>query len=247
MKSTTTLILWIVYICLLLVLLPHTAWAFKSMEPEGGVFTAWLAALVFEAAIAALTHKLAKHIEQTAKIRGRLHRFIERYLSPYSIGLFVATAVSMLANLAHAVEFGKPLLIFATWGIPQGLYSVAFGGVLPLASLIFARVLSNVTDSEDAPNPELEGAKQTITGLRRQVHETELKLKDAEQRVRIAEERFGAAGDLMRRIFSEDKRERILAVREWKPKLSGAAIALIADSSPAYVSEVLSEVEVQSV
>lgn len=275
MKSATTYILWFVYICLLLVLLPHTAWAFESMEAPGTRVTHWVAAIAFEAAIAVLTHKLAKHIETKAKVKGTLRRFAEWYLNSYSFGLVMATFVSALANLAHAVEFARPLVIFTEWGIPEGVYSVAFGAVLPLASLVFARVLSNVTETEDGPNPDLETAKQTIAALRKQVHELnaaearakaaeeklqesearrttiedlshnlEHELRITEERARIAEERFGAAGDLMRRIFHDDKRERILAVHEWKPKLSGAAIALIADSSPAYVSEVLREVEV---
>jgi hypothetical protein len=272
--SITTKILWVVYIGLLLVLLPHTAWAFESMEPQGGKITAWIAAIAFESAIAVLTHKLAKHIETTAKIKGRWSRFAARYFNPFAFGLGMATIVSALANLAHAVEFGKPLAIFTQWGIPQSLYSFAFGGVLPVVSLIFARVLSDVVDTEEAPNPELDAAKATIQDLRRKFAESEqhrkaaegaarereeraIRAEDklrttetranaaeaswekAEARAKLAEDRFGAMGDLFHRIFSEDKRERILAVREWMPKLPGAAIAIITESSPAYVSEVI--------
>jgi hypothetical protein len=240
MKSKTTLVLWFVYICLLGVLLPHTAWAFGRMEPSGVWFTPWVAAIAFEAAIAVLTHKLAKHIEQTPKGKHGVKRFAYRYLNPFSFGLGIATAVSALANLAHAVEFGQALRIFTEWGISSEVYSLAFGGVLPVVSLIFARVLSNVVDDEDAPNPELETAKATIKELNKQIRELD-------QRAKLAEQRFGAMGDLFRRIFSEDKRERILAVREWKPKLPGSAIALITEASPAYVSEVLNKSEVVDV
>lgn len=262
--STTTYILWIVYICLLLVLLPHTAWAFESMEPDGvgGKFTAWTAAIAFEASIAILTHKLAKHMESVKKRTGWA-RFSYLYLNPFGFGLLSATAISALANLAHAVEFGRALAIFDQWGIPQGVYSVAFGGILPVVSLVFARVLSNVTDSEDAPNPDLEKAKEYIRELNTKVRESEARAKaaeerakalraesealilDAEERAKVAEARFGAMGDLFRRIFSEDKRQRILAVREWKPRLPGSAIAVIAETSPSYVSEVLKEMETE--
>lgn len=274
--STTTYILWIVYICLLLVLLPHTAWAFESMEPDGagGKFTAWTAAIAFEAAIAILTHKLARHMENV-KRRVGWARFSYLYLNAFGFGLLSATAISALANLAHAVEFGQPLAIFAQWGIPQGVYSVAFGGILPVVSLTFARVLSNVTDDEDAPNPEVEAAKDTIRDLRRKFAEseqqrkaTEAQVKDAEERVKVveasteewvkeheartsekirsaedraklAEERFGALGDLISRMFGENKKERIIAARNQWPELPGSAIAIIAGTSPSYVSEVL--------
>lgn len=271
--SFTTYVLWVVYLALLAVLLPHTAWAFGSMEPESSRITKWIAAIAFESAIAVLTHKLAKHIEATGKIKAPWKKFSERYLNPFALGLAMATLVSALANLAHAVEFGQPLQIFSQWGIPQEVYSVAFGGILPFVSLIFARVLSNVVESEDGPNPEVEEAKARIREANRKAAEAEQRAKvaeqqvkalqdeteakardveaqaralvaDAERRVQLAEERFGAAGDLMRMLFSDDKRQRILAIKQWRPQLSGNAIAVIAEASPAYVSEVLRESDV---
>jgi hypothetical protein len=239
MKSKTTLILWIVYLCLLAVLLPHTAWAFGRMEPSGVWFTPWVAAIAFEAAIASLTYKLAEQIERKPKGKTGGKLWAYRYINAYSFGLAIAMVISALANLAHAVEFGQALKIFADWGIPTAVYSLAFGGVLPLVSLTFAKVLSNVTDDEDASNPELEQAKVTIRELNKHIRELE-------QRAKLAEDRFGAAGDLFRRIFSDDKQERILAVREWRPKLTGSAIAVITESSPAYVSEVLNTVEAEA-
>jgi hypothetical protein len=246
MKSTTTKILWAVYLCILGVLLPHTAWAFLSVEPSGSVIVPWLAALGFEAAIAVLTYKLAEHIEQKPKGKKGFSLFLFRYVNAFSFGLGIATVISALANLAHAVEFGQTLKIFTQWGIPSGVYSLAFGGILPLVSLTFARVLSNVTEDEEAPNPELETAKVTIKELNKHIRESEARRTAAEDRARLAEERFGAMGDLFRRIFSDDKRERIIAVREWKPKLPGSAIALITESSPAYVSEVLNTIEAEA-
>lgn len=299
MKSKTTYILWAVYLCLLLVLLPHTAWAFGSMEPAGSWFPQWVAAIAFEAAIAVLTHKLAKHIETTSRVKGWLKKFAARYLNPFGVGLAMATLVSALANMAHAVEFGQPIKIFTQLGIPSAIYSLTLGGILPLASLVFARVLSDVVDTEDAPNPELEEAKQTLTDLRSRLRDSESQRRAAEDRVRaaedrvraaedqvrvteeranaaeelaraaeeqvkvaaglvkaaedranvaegrarLAEERFGAIGDLVKYLFGEDKRQRIItAHRQW-PQLPGAAIAIIASSSPGYVSEVLRDVE----
>lgn len=243
MKSKTTIVLWIVYIAILAVLLPHTAWAFSSVEPNGSWFVPGAAAFGFEAAIAVLTYKLAEHIEHKPKRMTGTRLFFHRYFNAFSFGLVIATIISALANLAHAVEFGKALKIFTEWHIPSGVYSLAFGGVLPLVSLTFARVLSNVTDDEEVANPELEAVRAKLTEVNKQLRESERQRIAAEDRARLAEERFGAAGDIMRRIFGDDKRERIIAVREWKPKLPGSAVALITETSPSYVSEIFSELE----
>ncbi len=301
-KSATTIILWIVYILLLLVLLPHTAWAFKNWEPLGvqlSEITSYAAAFAFEAAIATLTHKLAKHIEDTKVVKTQKKNqdgtvnmavdkwatFLKRYVNAFSFGLVIVTAVSALANLAHAVEFGRTLKIFTEWGISQKIYSLAFGGILPLVSLVFARVLSNVSDDEDAPNPELDEARKTLAAVRKQLHETEqransaerklieteqransaegiatsseeransaeeqlqntvLLLRSTEDRANLAEQRLGALGDVVRYLFGEDRRQRIIFARnQWK-ELPNSAIAIIAGASPSYVSEVLNSVE----
>lgn len=275
--SFTTYILWAVYISLLIVLLPHTAWAFKNWEPGVGealeLFNgitssdviSYVAAFAFEASIATLTHKLSKKIETSKKIFKNLRNsdgtttkvfdgwetWKARYANAFALLLVGATLISMMANFAHAVEFGRDLKIFTDWGIPPIIYSIAFGGALPLVSLGFANVLSNVVDDEEAPNPEVEEAKKTILSLRQQLRETEGKVKAtealvkaAEDRARIAEERFGAMGDLVKHLFGEDKRQRIIITRKQWPQLPGAAIAIIAGSSPAYVSEILKEIDV---
>lgn len=267
--SFTTYVLWVIYICLLAVLLPHTAWAFNKFEPVGVDFmglptskiVSWLAAITFEAAIATLTHKLSELINATPKSKKGWQRFLYQYGNGFFFMLMAATIISMLANFAHAVEYGASLAIFTKWGIPSEVYSVAFGGALPLISLGFANVLSNVTDSEDAPNPDLEEAKKTILNIRQQLRDTEARVKAseqsakiaeqaseskiqaAEQRAVIAEERFGAMGDLVRHLFGEDKRQRILTARRQWAALPNSAIAVIAEASPAYVSEILSKVD----
>lgn len=294
--STTTKILWAVFISILLVLLPHTAWMFRQFEPSDSIrligefdaadLLSYIAAFAFESAIAVLIHKLSKHIEAMKKGKSRWEKFSYSYLNPFAAGLYFATAISMLANLAHAVQFGTSVAIFSQWGIPSWVYSVAFGGILPIVSLTFARVLSNVTDDEDAPNPELETAKATIQDLRRKFAESEQHRKsaegqlaasegqareseerairaegrllttetranaaeasweNAERRAQLAEDRFAAVGDLVKYLFSENKRERIIAVKRQWPQLTGNAIAVIADSKPSYVSEVLSEIPI---
>jgi hypothetical protein len=202
-----------------------------------------LAAFTFEAAIAVLTHKLSEHITRTPKSKRGRDRFVYQWVNGFSFMLIAATSISMLANLAHAVEFGSSLVIFVEWGIPPILYSVAFGGALPLISLGFANVLSNVTESEDAPNPELITLMEKEKSVRLQLRESEQQRRIADDRARIAEERFGAMGDLVNHLFGEDKRQRIITARRQWAGLPNSAIAVIADSSPAYVSEVLSKAE----
>lgn len=249
--SITTIILWAVYIGLLIVLLPHTAWAFRKWEPIESFELFWgissadiisyVAAFAFESAIAVLTHKLAKHIEETPRSKKGINKFLYRYVNPISFGLFIATAVSALANLAHAVEFGGELTIFTEWGIPKNVYSLAFGGILPFVSLTFARVLSNVIEDEEAPNPEITLANEQIKSLRQQLRESEARVKSAEERARLAEERFAAIGDLVKYLFGEDKRQRIIAARQQWKDLPNKAIAIITGTSEAYVSEVIKE------
>lgn len=266
--NPTTVLLWIVYIGLLFVLLPHTAWAFGRFEPVNhiipvfglfvwntGDFTSWAAAFAFESAIAVLTHKLAKHWENSPRRFSVGPKFLPgwpkikyRYLNAYLAGLLVAIGISSLANLSHSVEFGRDMKIFDVWGISPELYQVAFGAILPITSLLFAWVLSNEVHTDDQEDPAMVEAKKIIGELRRQlresearISETEVLVKEAEQRARDAETRFVAIGDLVARLFSENKRERILAVRSQWPQLPIQAVAMIAAASQSYVSEVLKE------
>jgi len=240
---TINRILWAVYLSLLGVLLPHTAWTFQNFEPENKAGTislvAWTAAFAFEASIAALTHKLSIHIEHTPKRSKTWAKFQHRYLNAYSLGLVASIAVSSMANLAHAVEFGRPMAIFTEWNISFSIYALAFGAVLPLVSLIFARVLSNVVETEGEEDPAFAEAKATIADLRRQLRESEAQRKTAEDARNRAEARFVSTGGLLTKLVADDKRERIIAAHSLWNKLPGSAIAIITDASPSYVSEVL--------
>lgn len=237
-------LLWFIYILLLIVLLPHTAWMFSQAEPvtDWGYGIAWAAATVFELVIFAMTHKLARHITATPRYSDSRKRFKARYVNAYGIGLALAWLVSTYANLAHAVEFGQLIKIFASWGLPVWTYSVAFGAILPTASLLFAWVLSSVIEqdaSEGESNPELIKAKIIIRDLQTRLNESEEARTKAEQWANEAELRFNAAGDMFAMLFSEQKRDRVLFARQRWPQLPQSAIAVIAEASPAYVSEIL--------
>ncbi len=145
----------------------------------------------------------------------------------------------MLANFGHAVEYGQEFAIFGRYGVPPLLYSLAFGGILPLVSLMFARILANTAETEAQVNPELAKAKQTIKELRSELQAAEGHLTEAEAKANTAEQRFGAAGELFVQLFAEEKRQRILAAAERWPELPASSIAIITSASPGYVSEVL--------
>jgi len=237
MNRATNIALWTIYLALLAVLLPHTAWAFSQFEPDQSRWLGWIGAIAFEGAIAALTLRLKQRFESTPNFRaGRVNwkRFKFQYVNWYGLGLLVAVAVSSAANWAHAVEFGQPFDVFTSYSIDPLIYSVAFGGILPLCSFLFARILADVRITEHEVDPELERANATIQELRRQVRETE-------RRATLAEQRFQAIGDLAIMLTAEDKRQRILATHQRWPELPAASIAVVTDASRSYVSEVLSE------
>jgi len=237
----TNRLLWCIYLALLIVLFPHTAWAFGMYEPDGWQGLGWVGAAAFEGAIAALTWKLKQAIEETRRVRG-WRRFCARYLNVYSAGLLAAVGVSSAANWAHAVEFGRTFAVFGDYSIDPNIYAVAFGGILPLCSLLFARILADAPLAEGETNPEAEAAKSELKEVRRQLRQAEQERTDAEARANDAEQRFAAAGDLFARLFAEEKRQRILAARQTWPRLPASSIAIMTETAPSYVSEVLNSI-----
>lgn len=235
----TTRLLWIIYLALLGVLLPHTAWAFGQFEPAGWRWLGWVAAIAFEGAIAAFTWRLKEAIESTPNHRSWRLRFRRRYLNAHAAGLVVAIAVSSAANWAHSVEYGQAFAVFGEYGIPPIIYSLAFGGILPLCSLLFAHILADVGAVEVEEDPALVKARATAAELRKALRQAERQRDEAFEAAIAAEQRFDAAGDLFARLMAESKRERILAAAGRWPELPAASIAVIAESSPSYVSEVL--------
>lgn len=65
------------------------------------------------------------------------------------------------------------IAIFGSYNVPPLICSLAFGGSLPLVSLMFVRILANTAETETQANPELRKAKQTITKLRLDLEEVE--------------------------------------------------------------------------
>lgn len=230
-RNWSTALLWAVYLALLGVLLPHTAWAFGRFEPVGSAGLGWVAALAFEGAIAAFTWRLKERIEGTPRYTAgnvAMRKFRYRYVNIYSAGLLVAIGVSSLANWAHSVEFGGSLVIFTKYAIPPLLYTLSFGAILPMCSLLFARILADVAESEAAPDGALMELKQANSALRRQLAESERQLVRAEDAAR-----------LLLDLTAEDKARRILAAHQQWPDLSQSILAQLVGASPSYVSQVL--------
>lgn len=190
--NVTSVILWTVYLSLLTVLLPHTAWAFDRFEPDNGLrvmgtsATAWLAAIAFEATIAVLTHRLATHIESTPRYTSgnvKWRQFQYRYLNAYAMGLLITVGVSALANLAHAVQFGGGLAIAPNDSFIYAIYLAAFGAILPFASLLFARVLSRAVDELQTDSPELQDMKTRLRQAGRELQASKDEQKKLQEEV----------------------------------------------------------------
>jgi len=228
--------LWPIYIALLIVLLPHTAWAFRKFEPSTplGNLTAWAAAIAFEFAIAALTDRMTKQIEKTPNYTtGRvwLRKAWFRYGNTYFAGLLVSLAVSSLANFAHAVEFAQSLTISSAHSVHPLLYSAAFGGILPVVSLLFAGVLSKQS-SKPTVGLDVQAAKAAAQEAKRNLKKVQTQLDQANTRLVTANTLFG-------NLTSDEKRVRIQFAHTRWPALPARSIAILADASPSYVSEIL--------
>ena len=234
MKFNSKTIIWIVFIFTLIVLLPHTAWFFRQFEPTDnpvnifgvmiswGDVVSWIAAIAFESAIAVFAHKLSIHINHTVKVRGRWRKFQARYLNAFSFGLAIAWLISTVSNYAHAIEYAKPIALFTQWGIGVNVSALVSGAILPTCSFLFARILSDVNEAEAGNEDELTEAKKELGIAKRELSNLRNQLTKT-------------AG-----LFSNNKKESILAAHELWPELNNAGIAVIAKCTPAHVSKTLS-------
>ena len=96
----------------------------------------------------------------------------------------------------------------------------------------FERITGAVLISANEPDlrPELTRADNAVRTLHRRLRTTKHRAMDAEQRVEIAT-----------RLFSADRRERIVTAHNLWPTVPVRTIALITNASPSYVSEILND------
>ncbi len=253
--NLTNTILWAVFLALLAALLPHTYWFFSRGEQTGttwlnvdwGKATALALAFAFEAAIAVLVHRLARHMETVRTPAGRLPLWVRRlwvrYANIYSLGLVFVVPVSAVANYTHAVEFAAPIKAFAHLPMSAEVYAVIAGAILPFCSLLFARVLANVTDTADEADPATVQLRKDIAALRKEKRAAEVEAQRAEARAARTEAKlkeYEALAKQVRALRSETKRDRILAAAGLNLALTNSQIAALTNAGLSYVGEVLS-------
>jgi hypothetical protein len=232
---TTYNLLWLVYILFLAVLMPHTAWAFAQFQSDKTMTNPmpWMLAFSVEAVIAAFTHKLAEHLTAKRKLKG-VRANLAKWVNGYSVGLVMVLTISSISNLAYTVQFAGDLAVFTEWGISVGVYEFAFGAMLPFVSLVFALVLSQMAESEAETDPALTEANNALREVR-------LQLRESERARKIAEDRLNTVLDIAKMFAGDNKKERIVAISQRWPNLPNVAVAVLSESSPTHVSEVLKE------
>lgn len=246
--ATVRNLLWLIYIALLGVLLPHTAWAFAQFQSEGSGHLAWLLAFVFEASVFAFTHNMIDRIERASRLRRRseepIYSYVWRrlstaYLHVNGIGLLLVSAVSALANVTYTVEFSRLPEDYAAY---SPTFYLAFGGILPVISFLFAHILAKqpeveieASESELRAKAEAQRAKAATQAAQAEAEQLRRQLKQAQAKAAAIESEI----EIFRRLFADEKKDQIVAARQIWPDATGAAIASITDSSPSYVSDVL--------
>lgn len=238
---SVTNLFWLIYLSLLGVLLPHTAWAFNNFQKstEGDIsWMAWALAFAFEAAIFGFTHQLKERIEKSGRIRQKDNEEIYAYywrkfslawLNLHSVGLMVCSGISALANFSYSVEFARDFAVYGQYSVPPLLFQIAFGGILPVVSFLFARILADTVTDELPKDDILIAAQKAEREARRETS----RLQNELEGLRLLVVEYEQLQQ------SKTAKERILAAHKLWPKLSGTGLAVIAQSSPGYVSDVL--------
>lgn len=132
------------YVFLLVVLLPHTAWMFSQLEPPELQWMGWAGAIAFELTIALLTYFLAREIAAASAIDEDFFNRAKRELVNIpSFLLLGSIVISMVANWTHAYLYSANVP-FGDYVVVRVVYSLLFGGVLPICSFAYAYVLAQV-------------------------------------------------------------------------------------------------------
>lgn len=100
-------------------------------------------------------------------------------------------------------------------------------------------MLSSVAGGGSDRNEEVDAAKQAERTAKQAERTAKQELAQVQRELEEANARFVTASDLFVRLVANEKRERILFARQQWPELAAGAIAIVTESSPSYVSEVL--------
>lgn len=215
----------ILFILILAVLLPHTAWWFEQFEPNTAKWVTWVAAVAFEGAVYAFTEKVAERITAASRIRSFWKRVAKQYVHPYSLGLFIVTAVSIQANRSHAIVFGSSSPVFDVLNMSVQSGSLWAGAVLPVCSLLFAWVLSQESHTEHEVNEDVQRLETKNKELNRE-------LKRMYKLVQT--------GNEWMTLGSDNKTQRVSTLHKLRPDLNKAELAKFANVSKSLVSTTLS-------
>lgn len=151
-RKLSTWILTVTYVLLLLVLLPHTAWMFSILEPTETKYLSYFIAISFEITVWILTHYFSKEVIVSMKLTG-WKRLKQQFGNVPAILLLMVMFASVIANWTHGyIFFGSDLSSihydrtsdFFSYSAVRLMYSILFGGVLPICSFAYAYVLSMV-------------------------------------------------------------------------------------------------------
>jgi hypothetical protein len=160
-----TAVIWLVYVALLVVMLPHTQRAAARFEPENiiGAVSSFAFALVFELAYIVFMHGQVEHLKQNRRARAneaKSHHLWRKWGTAYSAALLVALIITFLANTWHTTSSVDS----------QNVYDVSmafvFGAVLPVMSILFASILARVDTFEIKIESDL---NQQIAKLNREL------------------------------------------------------------------------------
>lgn len=148
------------------------------------------------------------------------------WLALGSAAVFVAVLAPSIGASVRGVRLGE--ILANSWGLFGWASMVALSTIAIVVSVGFAQKENNQAPTD----PEIERLKAEKKAAE---HRAEI----AEAAANSANARFDAAGDMMRLLMSESKRDRILAARQRWPELPVTWLALVAGTSPSYTSEVL--------
>jgi uncharacterized membrane-anchored protein YhcB (DUF1043 family) len=215
-KSFTYYAIWAIYILILAVMVPHSQWSWRQLEPANSpiILTGWLltwadvialaAAVAFEGGVAVFTHRLAKKIESVKKqyrMKGGVRTydtwatFFARYGNSFTVALLFCAGVSGIANYFHALQFGVDIVAFSKWSWFRDLFPLAFGAALPVISLVFANALTTVNDDEAEDDPALTELKTKNIELNKAYREQSNAFSKLQQDFNALKEGFSKVTD----------------------------------------------------
>ncbi len=232
--------------------MPHVAWMFDTFEPEDGVDflgVAWRLAFAFEVTTAFLVHKSSEYANAQKGVRrgteeelvSYLYRQVEstwkKLTNPYFFGLVLFSFISGLANTAHAYEYqDNTVRIYELYPQLKYLYLIMFGTALPIASILFANILSVVESAEEESINDYKRLSTDYKALRK-IHND---LKDSlEKTIQELKDKYKKLEKLAL-LINGSKADKVKILLQLNPKASNKSVSEFAGCTEGYVYKVKS-------